>query len=71
MPLSSKVDVTTVLAFILDLEPLIDSSIDAQSRQLDNGLAHLVARCHILIPNRDCHVVSDILDIDFEHLEFY
>ena len=67
-PGALKVDGTGLFASVLNGEPLVDSGAYTQGGQLDRGFADQVAGGYIFIEDLDCHVITDILDVELESL---
>jgi len=67
-PLTSKMDLASSLTLISNREPLIQASGNADRGQLHLAGTNSVVGSNIFIEDFDGHVVSDVLDIDFEHL---
>ena len=61
-------DLTCLLSFEANLEPLIDAVSDAKSGQLDSGLADNIIIDNIRFHDLDGQIVSNGLDIDLEGL---
>ena len=63
-PLRNQVDVTRLLALVLELVPLIKALVDTQRRQLDCAFADQVRTCEVLVVDPKLEVVTDIFDIN-------
>jgi len=68
VPLTFKMHLASRLTLISNREPLIQASLDAEGRQLHLAGTDGVVGSNIFIEHFDAHVVSDVLDVDFEHL---
>ena len=67
-PLSFEMDRARLFALEADVVPLVESSVDTESRELDGSLTDEVRGSDILVPALDFHVVTDVLDVNVEHL---
>ena len=67
-PGTFQVQLAGLFALVMDREPVVEASIDAQSAKFDDCLANEVASCHVLVIHRDIHVIANVLHIDIEHL---
>ena len=61
-------DLTSLLSFEANLEPLINAVSDAKSRQFHSGLADNIIIDNILFHDLDGQIVTNVLDIDLEGL---
>jgi len=61
-------DRARLFALEADVVPLVESSVDTESRELDGSLTDEVRGSDIFIPALDFHVVTDVLDVNVEHL---
>lgn len=63
-----QMDLTSLLASVSDLEPLVDAGTDAEGRKLEGSLANLVVGSNILVEDFESNVVANVLDVDIEGL---
>ena len=63
-PLGNQMDVTCLLALVLELVPLIKALVDTQSGQLDSAFTDQVRTCEVLVVDPKLEVVTDIFDIN-------
>ena len=68
VPLASEMDLSGLLAFEVDLVPLIESSVDAERAQLDLGLSNHVVLANIIVHHFDSQVIADVLHVDVKVL---
>ena len=61
-------DLAALFTAILDDEPVIKATIDAEGRDLEFGRPDQVTRGHIFIKHGHRHVISNILDINVKYL---
>ena len=66
IPSALEMEVTRLLALVVNREPFINSVNNAQGRGLDVGLTNHVIAFHAFVEGFNDHVVADILDIDVE-----
>jgi hypothetical protein len=67
-PLTLQANTACLLAFPLDVEPLVDTGADAKSRKLELDIADIVALRHILVFDSDEKIVADVLHINGPNL---
>ena len=63
-PLGNQMDVTRLLALVLELVPLIKALVDTESGQLDSAFTDQVRTCEVLVVDPKLEVVTDIFDIN-------
>lgn len=68
MPDGLEVDLASALPFVSDLEPLVDSVANTESRKFESRFANLVVASGILIEHFDGDVVSNVFHVDVEGL---
>ena len=68
VPLASQMDFASLLAFEVDLVPLIESSVDAERAQLDFGLSNHVVLANVIVHHLDSQVIADVLHVDVKVL---
>jgi hypothetical protein len=68
VPLTLQVDLTGGLTLVGDLEPFVETSGSADGGHLHHGGTDGLASCDILVKNFDVEIISDVFDIDSEHL---
>ena len=63
-PLGNQMDVTCLLALVLELVPLIKALVDTESGQLDSAFTDQVRTCEVLVVDPKLEVVTDVFDIN-------
>ena len=59
-------DCASWLAFKVDFEPIVASLAYAKRGEFDRGFSDEIAVTHVFVKNFEMHIITDILDIDFE-----
>ena len=63
VPLSSEVDLTSGLTLVLDLEPLVESTVDGEGGKLCLARSDDVVSADLIIPNVEFKVVSEVVHL--------
>ena len=63
VPLSSEVDLTSGLTLVLDLEPLVESTVDGEGGKLCLSGTDDVVSADLIIPNVEFKVVSEVVNL--------
>lgn len=66
LPNRFQMNRSSFLAFKVDLEPIVASLAHAKRGEFDRGLADEIAVTHVFVKNFEMHIITDILNIDFE-----
>ena len=66
LPNRFQMDCASFLAFKVDLEPIVASLAHAKRGEFDRGLSDKIAVTHVFVKNFEMHIITDILNIDFE-----
>ena len=61
-------DLTGRLALVSNLEPFVDTVVDAEGGELDGGDTDNVVAANILVVHLDRQIITDVLDINVEGL---
>ena len=68
-PESLQMNSADFLALVGDLPPVLKASGNAERRKLDGGFSdNLVGGYHVIVLDFEFHIISDVLDVEFELL---
>ena len=59
-------NLTSDLIVQLNVEPSVDAILNAKSRKFDGRFTELFVLANIVIKNLDCHIFSNIFDVDLK-----
>lgn len=68
LPLGPKMDSASLFTLKLDFEPFIETTVDRQRAEFDNVASDKITVTRIFVKDFYLHIISDILDVDFEEL---